>query len=738
MSGSYSSVLWLAQVDKDDSSNVGTKAARLGDLARAGFPISPGFVVTNHAFQHFLHENNLTSRIGALITTIHFEDVTSLMQVSGYIKRLIMEAHVSPELIKDVDASYRKFGGFFHHPAVSVSVSNIKTENAVVFHNVKGEANVIIKIREAWASLFSPPALRARHKANVDHFHEGIAVLVQKMIVPDVSGTIISRNPVTHDSETLLIEAAYGFPDHMNTPDHYTIAKGDVTIVDKRIAKQDRMLQRVDDKIQKVAVQPKHLHSQKLTDNKILELAVLAKKLEKQYYFPQVISWVMEKNTLYITGAKQLDPVPHHKPHEHAQPSTYLPLLLKATPASPGLRKGPVRVVRNAKELVYVSSGDILVTPHTGPEFIPVMKKAAAIITEQGGRVSQAAHVSREIGIPAIIGAQDATKILHSGTIVTVNGTTGEVYGGSVHSNPHNGISTATKLYVNITKPAHAETISREHVDGVGFLHSDVLQHEIGVHPQKLFNEGHENIYAEKLANQLESVCKSFAPRPVAFGFTDLQTSQLRLLDGGKLYEPVEPNPQIGYRGAYRLIHNARLFALELQAIKKIRNNNVNNIWMSVPFVRTIRELDEVKRMMAAAGLHRTPTLKLWMQVSTPANLISLDSFIMAGIDGIMIDMDTLVSLVLGADKQNSDIVKEFNPHDPAVLWLLEQAIKICHKHHTQVIIGGQTPSQYPALIEKLVHWGVTAISIEPNVIHTARKNIQDAEKSRILNASKN
>jgi pyruvate,water dikinase len=365
------------------------------------------------------------------------------------------------------------------------------------------------------------------------------------------------------------------------------------------------------------------------------------------------------------------------------------------------------------------------------------MKKAAALITEQGGHASQTAHVSRELGIPAIIGAADATKVLHAGAIVTVNGTTGEVFGGAPHIVQHNGIQTATKLYVNVTNPDHAETIAREHIDGVGSLKSDLLLKDIGIHPQKLFQDGHEHVYVDKLVKQLEHVCKSFSPRPVVFHFSDLLSEESRHLEGGKLYEPVEKNPIIGFRGAYKLIHSPRQFSMELQAVKQIRDKGINNIWLTVPFVRSVHELEQIKRSLNAAGLQRSATLKLWMQVATPANLISLDTFLLSGIDGVTIDLDILISLLLGVDKANSEVTKEFNPHDPAVLWILEQAIKICHKHHIPVNIAGQTPSQYQSFTEKFVNWGVTSISVEPNTIHTIRKQLLDEERSRIEKPNK-
>ena len=420
--------------------------------------------------------------------------------------------------------------------------------------------------------------------------------------------------------------------------------------------------------------------------------------------------------------------------------TTRIPVL-KGDPASPGIAAGPVKVIQSAKEIGKVIPGDVLVAPQTNPDYVPAMKKAVAIVTDSGGRTSHAAIVSRELGIPAIVGTEKATKILKQGEVVTVNGTKGEVYkGGHLTSNinknvinPAEFIKTATKVYVNLAEPELAEKIAQGNVDGVGLLRAEFMMAGIGIHPKKLIREGKKQIFIEKLANDLEMFCKAFNPRPVVYRASDFKTNEYRSLIGGKDFEPEEPNPMLGYRGVYRYIHDPEVFELELEAIKMVRNKKgFKNLWIMLPFVRTVKELEEVKKIINLSGLQRSPTFKLWMMVEIPSNVILLEDFISAGIDGVSIGSNDLTMLLLGTDRDNDEVASEFSELNPAVLWALEHIIKTAHKKGITASICGQAPSTYPSLVEKLVEWGVTSVSVSPDAVDHTRKLISDVEKKLI------
>ena len=388
------------------------------------------------------------------------------------------------------------------------------------------------------------------------------------------------------------------------------------------------------------------------------------------------------------------------------------------------------------KEISKVNPGDVMVAPQTDPDYVPAMKKAAAIITERGGRTSHAAIVSRELGIPAVVGVEGAAAKLQSNMVVTVDGAKGEIYkGGSftaqtTQTAPEKMIKTATKVYVNLAQPQLADKVAARNVDGIGLLRAEFMMANIGIHPKKMIRDGKKREYVMKLAEQMETFCKAFNPRPVVYRTSDLKSNEYRGLVGGKEFEPVEPNPMLGYRGAFRYMHDPEVFDLELEAIKIIRNkHNLKNLWVMVPFVRTPKELIQVKRIISEAGLYRSPHFKLWMMVEIPSNIILLEEFIRVGIDGISIGSNDLTMLMLGTDRDNNEVAVEYDEQNPAVLWALEHAIKTAHKHNITASICGQAPSLYPTLLEKLVKWGITSVSVSPDVIDSVRENISEFEK---------
>jgi pyruvate,water dikinase len=293
-------------------------------------------------------------------------------------------------------------------------------------------------------------------------------------------------------------------------------------------------------------------------------------------------------------------------------------------------------------------------------------------------------------------------------------------------------ISTATKVYVNLGEPELAKDISKRHVDGVGLLRAEFMIANIGTHPKHLIAQHQENKFIGDLSKNILKFCENFSPRPVIYRATDFKTNEYRFLKWGKLYEPVEPNPLMGFRGAARYISTPDVFNLELEAIKQVRNKHgYKNLWLMIPFVRTPHELAEVKKIIAAAGLLRSPSFKLFMMVEIPSNVILLEKFIEVGIDGISIGSNDLTMLTLGLDRDNQEVAPTFNEMDPAVLWSLRRAIKTARKHGLSASICGQAPSNYPELVEKLVRWGVTSISVSPDAIDRTREIVAWAEKRK-------
>ncbi|MBI4078865.1 MAG: phosphoenolpyruvate synthase [Candidatus Levybacteria bacterium] len=748
-------VVWFSDVDKEDIPLVGGKGANLGEMTHAGFPVPNGFIVTAEGYYQFVRENKLAQKIKHLLATTNFDKPESLHQVSSHIKKVIMHANMNKGLIKQIFDYYRKLGGPFTDALVAVRSSATAEDlptasfagQQATFLNVQGEANVVRKIKEAWASLFEARAIFYRHENHFDHFRVGIAVPVQKMVSSEQSGVMFTIDPVTNDKSIIVIEAIYGLGEYIVqgtvTPDHYEVDKHDMKIIVKKVAPQSVMYVKKGRVNKEVGISKVKGNKQKITDKQILALADLAKKLEKHYYFPQDSEWAIEKSKIFIVQTRPITTISHKskvKSQNYTLNANHYTLLVKGDPASPGIASGPARIIHSTKEIGKVQSGDVLVAPQTNPDYVPAMKKAVAVVTDSGGRTSHAAIVSRELGIPAVVGSGKATKVIKHDLVITVNGSRGEVYKGGTRSQElvsqkdefqiRPKIETKTHVYVNLAEPELAATVAKRHVDGVGLLRAEFMIAGIGVHPKKMIKDGKGKQYSEKLADQICMFAKAFGQRPVVYRTSDFKTNEYRALVGGREYEPLEPNPMLGFRGAYRYIADPSVFELELNAIKHVREKQgYKNLWVMIPFVRTVKELINVKKIISEAGLYRSESFKLWMMVEIPSNVILLEQFIRVGIDGISIGSNDLTMLTLGTDRDNSEVAHEFDERNDAVLWMLEKAIVTARKHKISASICGQAASLYPSLVEKLVEWGITSVSVSPDAIDNVRKTIYRIER---------
>lgn len=748
-------VVWFDEVDKGDINLVGGKGANLGEMTQAGFPVPKGFIITAHAYFEFLKQNNLEQKIKHLLNTLNFDKHDSLEQVSKLIKREIISGELSGELLLDIYSYYKKLGGKLSDPLVAVRSSATAEDlpNASfagqqeTFLNVAGESNLIMKIKECWASLFEPRAIFYRHENKFDHFRIGIAVPVQKMIESEKSGVMFTINPVNNDKSKIIIEAIFGLGEMIvqgkEKPDHYEVDKSSLKILLKEVSTQHKMLKKFGTSNKETNVSFLSKSRQKITDNQIVKLAELGKKLEKHYFFPQDSEWAINGTDVYLVQTRPITTIQKTKLDiKNTKKANFGELLFKGDGASPGIVTGYVRIIESSKENNSVKLGEILVTKQTNPDFVPAMKKAAAIVTDSGGRTSHAAIVSRELGIPAVVGAIKATKTLKTGEVITVNGATGEVFkGGGISSqttaenfDEETDIKTATKVYMNLAEPELARKQSQRKSDGIGLLRAEFMMAGIGTHPKKMIRDGKKKEFIDELAQKLEMFCESFYPRPVVYRATDFKTNEYRNLIGGKEFEPVEPNPMLGYRGAFRYVHDPEVFKLELEAIKQIRNKkNFKNLWLMLPFVRTPHELAEVKKIISSSGLHRSPTFKLWMMVEIPSNVILLEEFISLGIDGVSIGTNDLTMLILGTDRDNSEVAPEFDERNPAVLWAIEKVIKTASKNKITSSICGQAAS-YPEILDIAIRSGVTSVSVSPDLVGPVRKLIAEKEEKIFKN----
>lgn len=753
-------ILWFKQIDKEDGAQVGGKGANLGEMTRAGFPVPEGFVVTAEAYRYMLEANSLGPKIKEVLKGLDVEDPVALNRASKRVQDIIEKSPVPQDLEQEIFAAYDKLG---QEPWVAVRSSATAEDlpeasfagQQETYLNIKGDASLIVHVRKAWASLFEPRAIYYRVQKKFDHMKVYLAVPVQRMIQSDISGIMFTVNPVSNDKKTIVIEAIWGLGEKIVqgaiTPDHYEVDKTEMVITDARSVKQTIEMVKKADKTYDAKVPKSRQDKRKLTDKQVLEVARIGKKLQAHYFFPQDIEWAIENGKFYAIQTRPITTIQTTQDKVSQKSAVAAPvhgkLILTGESASPGVATGIVNVLKSAKDIARVKRGDILVTDMTTPDFVPAMKKAVAIVTNKGGQTSHAAIVSRELGVPAIVGTKTATSTLKQGRVITVDATEGKIYETNLKPSSVNftaqeqsyhvpegpALKTATKVYVNLGEPELAETVSAKNVDGVGLLRAEFMIANIGVHPRKLIHEKKSKMFVDKLAEDMASFCKAFEPRPVVYRATDFKTNEYRHLKGGDRYEPEESNPMLGYRGAYRYIHDADVFELELRAIKKVRNEmGFKNLHLMIPFVRNVNEMKEVKKIVVANGLSRSANFKLWMMVEIPVNVILLDHFIDVGIDGVSVGTNDLTMLMLGTDRDNETVASDYDERNPAVLWALQHIIRTCHKRGITVSVCGQAPSTYPDFAEFLVKEGITSVSVTPDVIDRTRQVIYDTEHKLI------
>lgn len=769
-------IVWFEEVQKDDIGLVGGKGANLGEMTNAHLPIPYGFIVTSHAYFEFIKEAGIDKKMRSLLAMVNYDNPNEVDSAGKHIKQLILNsemprntAHLITKYYEDLAVKENKYlngnnstlsegvarvANLYRNPLVAVRSSATAEDlpNASfagqqeTFLNIQGESHLLQKVKECWASLFNARAIFYRHQNKFDHFKVGLAAVVQRMVQSDTSGIAFSIDPVTNDKSKIVIEAIYGLGEYIVggkvTPDHYEVAKSSFTILKKEHKYQNVKLMKSGKLNKEKKLSKTEGVRQKISDELITSVAILVKDIEKHYYFPQDIEWAIEGNRVYIVQSRPITTL-GNKDMKHGvwNMKDEKPILI-GSPASPGIGGGPVKIIFSPTENDKIKKGDILVAPQTNPDYVQAMKKAAAIVTEKGGRTSHAAIVSRELGIPAIVGAEDATKILKDNMIISVDGSNGHVFKGNVVGTQKNGtlnmehktlvnkhVKTLTKVYVNLAEPEQAEKVAKQDTDGIGLLRAEFMVAQIGIHPRQFIKEKKQELFINRLAKDLLKFTEAFDPRPVVYRATDFRTNEYRNLTGGAEFEPHEENPMLGFRGAARYIADPEVFQMELEAIKKVWKNGSHNLHLMIPFVRVPWELIKIKEFVRRAGLLDLPGFKLWIMVEVPASALNLEAFINIGIDGVSIGTNDLTMMLLGVDRDNEQVADIYDERNPAVVSVLENIVKTCAKHNITCSICGQAPSDYPELVEKLVEFGITSVSVSPDAVERTRQNIAIIEK---------
>ena len=760
-------ILWFSDINMSSLPRVGGKAASLGEMFNLKFPIPNGFCITADAYRFFLEETNIKAKIAKLLKNLDVEDTNTLEETANKIQELIIEQEIPVRIKNSILESYEimnvdprlanagesalsliKAGRDLPYVAVRSSATAEDLPQAsfagqqATFLNVKGNNNVLQSVRECWASLFTARAIYYREKNNFPHMQVYLCVIVHKMINGDVSGVMFTANPVTNNENEIMIEASYGVGETIVSgavnPDNYLINKEDLTAKSIQIHKKDFMITRDDNTgtNKKVKLDDEKANSQTLDNRRIKELAEYGMRIEKHYKKPMDIEWGIERNKLYILQAR---PITTLKKERKVSQDLKGEVILEGLNASPGIASGTVKIVKDISELNKIQEGDVLVTVMTDPDFVVAMKKANAIVTDEGGMTCHSAIVARELGIPAVVGTEKATHILKENEMITVDGDHGKVYMGDLGIKTEKieewkgeKLHTKTKIYMNLGEPELAEKYSHLPFDGIGLMRLEFLiTSYIGKHPLYLIKQGNQELYVRKLVEGISQVAKAIAPRPMIVRFSDFKTNEYRNLEGGKDFEEEEDNPMIGWRGVSRYVSGdfVEAFRLEVQAIKKVREEH-KNVNVMLPFVRNTDEVKKALRIINNEGLERSENFRIFLMAEVPSMAFIPEEFAKLDIDGISIGSNDLTQLVLGVDRDSGKLGKlgYFNEEDKAVLKAMSNLLKAFKDRGKYTGICGQGPSNKPELVKFLIEHHIDSVSVNPDVVVKTMQLVHQVE----------
>jgi len=765
----------FSELSTADVPYAGGKGANLGQLTQAGIPVPPGFVVGAPAYAAFRTQTGLGGRLAELLGGLDVEDTEALQKASEQAQTAVRESAMPGWLAEAIAKAYGELAAGDADVPVAVRSSATAEDTASAsfagmnetFLNVLGREAVIDAVKRCWTSLFGARTIYYRGQRGFSQSEMDIAVVVQRQIPSTRAGVMFTIDPATGEEDHLVIEGSFGLGEAVVSgavsPDRYVVDKPLMAILTRSARPKELVIESAPagGTVTRMLTQEESLRPV-LSDEEVVRLAELGIAIEREYGVPQDTEWAFDPTgKIWMLQSRPITTVVSKSAAAEAaaaQPIGHIGAeLARGLGAAPGRASGAARLLRSLSDAGKLGAGDILVTHMTSPDWVPLMRRAAAIVTDSGGMTCHAAIVSRELGIPCVVGTGEATKKLRDGELITVDATHGTVREGAddnakaVSSSVSPGASldghvrvsapiiTGTRLLVNLSEPSQVERAAALDVDGVGLVRAELMLVEAldGTHPRKLLAEGRGDEFVDRLAGALETFAAGFAPRPITYRATDFRTNEFRGLAGGEEFEPEEANPMIGFRGALRYVEQPEVFHLELKAISRVWDAGHTNFHLMLPFVRTTDELRRCRELVGEAGLLDRSGFELWIMAEVPSVLFNLERYAALGVCGISIGSNDLTQLLLGADRDSGELAGTFDERDPAVTDYLEQLIPRARAAGLQTSICGQAPSVYPEYAELLVRAGIDAISVSTDVVDRTRRLIASAEQRLLLDRAR-
>lgn len=772
-------ILSFKEISKKDVPLVGGKNASLGEMIREltkkGVQIPDGFALTSYAYRYFLKENKIDKKLKEIFNRFNPQSIKSLRESGKKARALILKSEFPEDLEEEIISAYKKLSRKYAQKETDVAVRSSATAEDLpsasfagqheTYLNISGEKELLKAIKKCFASLFTDRAIAYREEKKFDQLKIALSAGVQKMIRSDLasSGVMFTLDTETGFPNVVLVNSIFGVGEMIVqgkiTPDEFyifkpTLKKGFKPIIIKDLGrKAKKYIYGKAGGLKEVSVSPKDQARFSITDKEVLTLAKWAVIIEEHYHLPQDIEWAKDGKTsqLFIVQAR---PETVHALigarilEEYKIKTTKKPVLTGISIGNK-IGQGKVQVIPDVSKIEQFKKGEVLVTKMTDPDWVPIMRLASAIVTNEGGKTCHAAIIGRELGIPAIVGTKEATRILRNGQEVTVDctsGLNGKIFDGKVsfevkRYNLKKIPDLKTKIMINIGAPDIAFKTSFLPNGGVGLARIEfILAEKIRIHPLALYHfknlkdkkiknkigkitagyKDKKRYFIDKLAEGISQIAAAFYPKPVIVRLSDFKTNEYKTLIGGELFEPEESNPMMGWRGASRYYDEKfkPAFEMECRAIKKAREIfGLKNIWVMVPFCRTVEEGKNVLELMAKNGLKKEKNgLKVIVMCEIPSNVILVEEFLKI-FDGMSIGSNDLTQLVLGLDRDSAQVFKIGDERNKAVKEMIKKVIKTCRKKKKYCGICGQGPSDFPEFAKFLMKEGIESISLNPDTV---------------------